>query len=195
MMFFNGLIIQNKNNKNQVMEFVPNVYCGIQSLSEVYFSEKQGERAHMLQREITFDVNSGNPNICNEFITSADLAKKYILMCQSLEIAIRILFIESYYPFEIWKDNKPKCDFLGYELIEEVPTGIMTLYDLYTNEKLSRYRDLLNENGLFKSEEDATEFMRHYKELLVQGLVGDGNVDLYVCRVSEVKTEDLLHLN
>lgn len=130
----------------------------------------------------------------NEFIHNIELAKEYIQRCNEHHIPSRALFIESDFPCELWKGLIPNKFFLGYEVCE-IPIDPWTLLDLFNREQFKKYRSLLNENGLFKSEEDAAEFMKDYKEQLSQGLVGDGDVDLYVCRVFEVKTEDLLHFN
>lgn len=188
---YNGLLIQEKSKFNKIMKSLTNNYCGLHRFYDASVQSHQHKGSYALEHERMFHTLPENPHICNQFISNYDLAQRYKKMCELLNIDVRILFIESNYPYEIWKENIPKCIFLGYE-VTEIPLGIMTLYDLYTNEKFEKYRSRLNENGLFSDENDANEFMTEYNDQLSKGLVGDGAVDLYMCRVYEVLDEHFL---
>lgn len=125
------------------------------------------------------------------FISNASLLKQYVAACCQNNVSVRCLFIESEYSEELCP-NIPICRrFLGYE-VSEIPFSEVTLSDLYCNERFESYRTLLNENGLFSNERDAYDFKTEYKALLEQDLVGDGNVDVYVCAVYEVDVEAFL---
>ena len=53
------------------------------------------------------------------FFTDMELLKAYIAKCDSLEIPIRFLFVESSrYAEEIWPYEIPERTFLGYEVAE-----------------------------------------------------------------------------
>ena len=127
----------------------------------------------------------------NEFIHNIELAKEYIQRCNEHHIPSRALFIESDFPCELWKGPIPNKIFLGYEVCE-IPFDPWTLLDLFNREQFETFRGRLNENGLFSDENDANEFMTEYNDQLSKGLVGDGAVDLYMCRVYEVLDECFL---
>ena len=126
-----------------------------------------------------------------EFISDKSLLKPYIEACYMKNISVRCLFVESDFDEELYPTRPEFVSIVGYE-VSEIPFSDMTLYDLYYNERFENYRALLNENGLFSNERDAYKFKTEYKALLEQDLVGDGNVDVYVCAVYEVDTEALL---
>lgn len=184
-MYLNGIVVQDSTKLNKVMKNVSDNYRGIHRFYDDPLIDIKNNECRALQDERMFNTNTDNLEICNQFISNIDLAKRYIGMCNLLRLDIRILFITSNYPYEIWNENEPKCDFLGYE-VSEIPFGVMTIYDLYTNEKFENFKAKLNENGLFSNAADANEFLTAYKEQLSKGLVGDGDVDLYVCCVYEV---------
>ena len=127
-----------------------------------------------------------------EFFTEKGLLKAYIGKCQALQISLRLLFVESDgYTEEIWGNAIPERRFLGYEVME-IPLDPWTLLDLANREQYGRYREELNENGLFKTEETAAAFRETYRRELEAGLVGDGPVELFLCRIYEVALPDLL---
>ena len=190
-MYLNGLLIQELGAINKAMYYLPNNYRGVHCLYDDPLLQVETAKVSELQHERMFDRPIESHEICNAFIFNSDLARRYVSMCKSLNFDIRILFIESDYSREIWKEEKPKGIFLGYE-VSEIPLGIMTLYDLHNSKRFEKYRTLLNENGLFSNEHDAYKFKNEYKALLEQALVGDGNVDVYVCAVYEVDVEAFL---
>ena len=126
------------------------------------------------------------------FITSVEFALHLIKKCCEKNILLRALFVESDgYTEEIWENAIPERSFLGYEVME-IPLDPWTLLDLANREQYERYREALNENGLFKTEETAAAFRETYRRELEAGLVGDGPVDLFLCRIYEVALPDLL---
>ncbi len=126
-----------------------------------------------------------------EFISDESFLKQYIEACHKNNISVRCLYVESEYSEELCSNGPATTNFLGYE-VSEIPFSEMTLSDLYCNKRFEKFRTLLNENGLFSNERDANDFKTEYKALLEQDLVGDGNVDVYVCAVYEVEVEAFL---
>ncbi|MBR6563593.1 MAG: hypothetical protein IKK70_06630 [Clostridia bacterium] len=64
-----------------------------------------------------------------------------------------------------------------------------SIWDLLNTEFFTEHHKNLNGDGLFDNYNDAVAFKKHYIELLQKGLVGDGDVDLYVCCIYEVPNE------
>ena len=192
-MYRNGILIQGKNKLNKIIidKEPENWYCGMHRFYDDPLLHVSDVECIDIQRERMFELADTNPEICNQFISNLSLAKRYISKCIELQLDVRVLFIESQYPYEIWNDEIPELVCLGYE-VTEIPLGIMTLYDLFYDPRFEQYKNQLNEHGLFSNEIDAHNFMNTYKPLLELGVVGDGNVDLYVCRVYEVQSKDLL---
>ncbi len=157
-----------------LLQFQQDVEC--RELSDMQFSKQIGENAFQFLN----------------FITSIEFALRLIIKCCEKNILLRALFVESDgYTEEIWENAIPERRFLGYEVME-IPLDPWTLLDLANREQYERYRKALNENGLFKTEETAAAFRETYRRELEAGLVGDGPVDLFLCRIYEVALPDLL---
>ena len=157
-----------------LLQFQQDVEC--RELSDMQFSKQIGENAFQFLN----------------FITSIEFALRLIIKCCEKNILLRALFVESDgYTEEIWENAIPERSFLGYEVME-IPLDPWTLLDLANREQYERYREALNENGLFKTEETAAAFRETYRRELEAGLVGDGPVDLFLCRIYEVALPDLL---
>ena len=157
-----------------LLQFQQDVEC--RELSDMQFSKQIGENAFQFLN----------------FITSVEFALRLIKKCCEKNISLRALFVESDgYTEEIWGNAIPERRFLGYEVME-IPLDPWTLLDLANREQYGRYREELNENGLFKTEETAAAFRETYWRELEAGLVGDGPVDLFLCRIYEVALPDLL---
>ncbi len=157
-----------------LLQFQQDVEC--RELSDMQFSKQIGENAFQFLN----------------FITSIEFALRLIIKCCEKNILLRALFVESDgYTEEIWENAIPERRFLGYEVME-IPLDPWTLLDLANREQYERYREALNENGLFKTEETAAAFRETYRRELEAGLVGDGPVDLFLCRIYEVALPDLL---
>lgn len=126
-----------------------------------------------------------------EFITDIGLLKRYLDACNSKGIICNILYVESDYDIEITDSLPRKRDFLGYEVCE-IPFDPWTLLDLFVREQFVHFKAKLNQNGLFPDEKTALEFREEYYKELHAGNVGDGDVDLYICKVFAVDIADIL---
>lgn len=124
----------------------------------------------------------------NEFIHSFALTKEYLQCCNKYNVPSRVLLVESDFPCEQWKGPLPNMNFIGYEVLE-FPLDRCCIWDLLNTEFFMEHHNNLNSDGLFDNYNDAVAFKKHYIELLQKGLVGDGDVDLYVCRIYEVPNE------
>ena len=190
----NGILIQETNEKNIFLKKYADsfLYNGVHALNTaplVWFKkDKDAYELFIRQGRKKIKENEYKPT---DFFTDMELLKAYIAKCDSLEIPIRFLFVESSrYAEEIWPYEIPERTFLGYE-VAEIPLDPWTLLDLTRREQYECYRKVLNENGLFKTEEEALDFLNVYQKELDAGLVGDGPVDLNVCKVYEVALADL----
>lgn len=193
--YANGILIQEVNRKNLFVEKYADffLYHGVHAFNTaplVWF-EKDKDAYELFRRQGCKQLGE-NAYQFTEFFTEKGLLKAYIGKCQALQISLRLLFVESDgYTEEIWENAIPEKRFLGYEVME-IPLDPWTLLDLANREQYERYREELNENGLFKTEETAAAFRETYRRELEAGLVGDGPVDLFLCRIYEVALPDLL---
>lgn len=119
------------------------------------------------------------------FISQKSLMDEYIACCKKFNIDIRVLFVESEYSEEIWTDEIPELEFLGYEFCS-VPLDNQIIIDLDWFEPLGEFKKLLNQNGLFKSYEDALMFQKAYEGYFNAGMIGDGEYEAYIFKVSRV---------
>lgn len=127
----------------------------------------------------------------NEFVSDPVLLREYLTGCYIYNRSYRLLFICSDYTDEIWDAPLPPMTLLGYECCE-IPFDNCCIYELLGHEHyFAEHRQGLNEYGLFPSEAACDTFCDEYNRLLAEDKVGDGEVDLYVCAVYEVKTEDI----
>ena len=190
----NGILIQQTNDKNIFLKKYADsfIYNGVHIFCNTPLSNirKDREAEELFEKQISKKIGE-NAYKFLEFFTDKELLKAYIAKCDSLEIPIRFLFVESSrYAEEIWPYEIPERTFLGYE-VAEIPLDPWTLLELTRREQYECYRKVLNENGLFKTEEEALDFLNVYQKELDAGLVGDGPVDLNVCKVYEVALADL----
>ena len=191
----NGILVQNIEEKNIFLQKYASsfLYHGVHEFSELPLAGIKNDReaAELFDKQIAKQLGE-NAYQFTEFFTEKGLLKAYIGKCQALQISLRLLFVESDgYTEEIWENAIPERSFLGYEVME-IPLDPWTLLDLANREQYGRYRKALNENGLFKTEETAAAFRETYRRELEAGLVGDGPVDLFLCRIYEVALPDLL---
>jgi len=125
-----------------------------------------------------------------EFITDVGLLKRYLDACHSKGIQCKVLYIESDHDIETTTSAPRKRKFLGFEVCE-IPFDPWTLLDLFNREQFTGFKAQLNQNGLFTSEKTALTFREEYYKELNAGNVGDGYVDLYICKVFAVDIADL----
>ena len=122
------------------------------------------------------------------FITDFDFAQRYINVCWKYNLPIRVLFIESTYFSEIWKGTIPVKTFLGFEYCE-IPFDSQVITDLNCFDLFQKSITKLNSNGLFENTDDVLEFQNEYDIALQNNLIGDGDMDTFICKVYEVDQE------
>lgn len=179
----NGILIQGVQDKtNYVKSFS---YQGMNA----YFLYPLVSLSDNESRKITNEQQSkrcsDNLYMSQEFISNINLYKRYLKKCHELNIEIRVLFVESEYSDEIWQDELPQMFFLGYEYCP-IPIDEQIITDLDWCDSLSYYRHRVNEYGLFDSYVDALEFAQDYSHRAKNGEIGDGAIDAYIFRVSQV---------
>lgn len=187
-LFKNGYIVQDAGSdqyRTKSPFFAPKGYIGIHRFITFPLTLCQSDPVcRELSEKQSWRKISDNLFQLLEFISDEELLKQYVEACHGKSIPVRCLYIESDYEDEICQEKPQNIRFIGYE-VTEIPFSNMTLCDLAINERFENYRQLLNENGLFANEGDAFKFKTEYKALLDQDLVGDGNVDVFVCAVYE----------
>lgn len=178
MYYPNGFLIQHTNQPNVSMGFIRHfAYHGISACNTYPLSEFP-EYRHLTDKMMT-----------QEFITDPDLLKRCVNACRECNIPIRILFVESGYSGEIWQGSAVQKKLLGYEY-NTVPIDDQIVTDLEWYEPLSKFRKYLNADGLFPSEKTVCRFKTEYDRAFQSKQIGDGEMDAYIFRISEVNTED-----
>ena len=179
----NGVIIQGLNTPTDFMTKVK--YSGVNAyyhnpLSQIKDSDCKSISGEVFHKE----CDDGCYQIL-EFISDKDLFIRYVNLCKKHNVPIRALFIESEYAFEHWTEDKPACKFIGYEYCE-IPfdSQIITDFSWYT--PLHCFLNKLNSYGLFDSIDEAKAFKKKYDEEFDKGNIGDGEMDTFICRVSEI---------
>lgn len=125
-----------------------------------------------------------------EFISDMELLKKYLGCCFKLGIKTRTLFIESRYPFEEWKEPFLNTVLLGYEYCP-IPIDEQIITDLDWYPPFSKFWSKMNKNGLFDTYDDALAFKRTYDLSYNNKQIGDGEINAFICRVSELNIKDI----
>ena len=179
----NGILIQGINDKtNYVKNFS---YEGINAYFQYPLVSVNDVESRKLTNAQQSKKISENLYLSQEFISDTDLYKRYFEKCNELQIKVRVLFIESGYSEEIWEEKLPQMNFLGYEYCPiPIDEQIITDMDWYT--PFSCYWDKLNEYGLFDSYDDVLSFVREYNKAMNDGVIGDGEMDAYICRISQI---------
>ena len=199
-LYNNGILIQDTMRSSAMMrvynEINPiglNKYNGVHKhIIAPFHCYNTDSSFDIINREIMFS-KPDNDGLSQkyEFIHNSTLTRRYIALCHEHGIIMRYLFIQSEYNNEIWDSAVPDGEFLGYEVCE-IPLDFYTYSDIFCNARYNNYIQILNKNGLFSSENDAADFKRKYERDLVAGIVGDGDVNLYVCKLYEVSEEELI---
>ena len=186
----NGYLIQQSDRKNIFIEkYIPNVsYHGVHEFVLFPFSssDRDPQCRYLSKKQMSKKVGDNQFRML-EFISDIDFLHEYLHKMKEMNLPHRVLFFESQYTEEYCNIIPNEKKFLGYEVCE-IPFDPWTLLDLFGRKQFQHYHNKLNENGLFSFEKDAIEFMQDYKEQLNMGLVGDGEVDLYICRVYEINS-------
>lgn len=182
----NGILIQGLNDKtNYIKNFS---YQGLNAYFQYPLTCLNDKESRKLTNEQQSKLVADNLYQILEFISNSDLYVRYLNKCNQKKIEIRVLFVESAYSDEIWGEELPEMEFLGYEYCP-IPIDGQVITDMDWYEPFSDYWEKLNEYGLFDSYEDALEFAKVYDKAMEDGKVGDGEVDTYICRISRVILE------
>ena len=149
----------------------------------------QDYESNLLFNAITFCGNDALSQ-CS-FAHDKVIITKYIEKCHQMNIDISYMFVQSDYAKEKWTLPLPKMKFIGYEVCE-IPLDACAIFDLFMCEQYKKHLPNLNNYGLFKTEANALSFKQEYERDLAAGIVGDGDVNLYVCKLYEVSEEELI---
>ena len=179
----NGIVIQGLNDKTH---FIKNFsYQGINAYSQYPLVGVNDSESRRITNEQQSKKLSNNLYLSQEFISDIGLFTRYLKKCDEMQIKVRALFVESGYSDEIWKDEFPKMIFLGYEYCP-IPIDEQIITDMDWYKPFSNYWGKLNRYGLFNSYDDVLEFASEYNKVMAGGEIGDGEMEAYICRVSQV---------
>lgn len=179
----NGILIQGLSDEtNYVKNFL---YRGINAYFQYPLTYISDSESRTLTNEQQSKKVSDNLSIMLEFISDYDLYTRYLKKCNEMQIKVRVLFIESEYADEVWQGEIPKKKFLGYEYCP-IPIDEQIVTDMDWHKPFSDYWGKLNEYGLFELYEDVLEFAKEYNKVVEVGNIGDGEMEAYICRVSQV---------
>lgn len=179
----NGILIQGLNDKTN---FINNFdYQGINAFFQFPLTYENDNECRKITNEQQSKKISDNHYISLEFIADNDLYERYIKKCNEMQIDYRILFIESDYTNELWNNDLPKLEFLGYEYCP-IPIDEQVVTDMDWYKPFSKYWKHLNQFGLFDSYDRAKEFANEYLNAMKEGTIGDGEMNAYICKVSRV---------
>ena len=179
----NGILVQNLNEKCNSVKAFP--YHGIFAYHQYPLIGLEDEMSKKLTREQLSRRIDDNWYVSLEFISDPDLYGRYIKHCAAMNVPIRALFIESDYADEIWTDTLPKMEFMGYEYCP-IPIDDQVATDMDWYQPFFKFRNLLNEFGLFRTYADAELFVQFYNEEFRRGRIGDGDMDAYIFKVSQI---------
>jgi len=179
----NGILIQGFHEKQNHVKKI--CYQGINAYFQFPLTVMYDDESRKLTNEQQSKKVDDYFYVMLEFISNSDLYNRYVNQCKMLGIKFRALFIESNYSDEIWSDPLPKMELLGYEYCP-IPIDEQVITDMDWYEPFSKYHQKLNKYGLFETYEDVFEFSNEYNKAMEDGYIGDGEVDLYICRVYQV---------
>lgn len=179
----NGILVQGLNDKTKYIKNF--TYEGINAYFQYPLTGENDNESRRLTNEQQSKEISNNQYVSLEFISNFDLYERYLRRCMELQIKIRVLFIESEYSSEIWREDLPSMKFLGYEYCP-IPVDEQVITDMDWYEPFSKYWEKLNKYGLFDTYADVIEFVKEYNQAIENEKIGDGEMDAYICRVSQV---------
>ena len=179
----NGILIQGLNDKT---DYIKNFsYQGINAYFQYPLVGVNDSESRRLTDEQQSKKVSENLYLSQEFISDVGLYTRYLKKCEEMQIKVRALFIESGYSDEIWQDELPKMTFLGYEYCP-IPIDEQIITDMDWYKPFSNYWGKLNKYGLFDSYDDVLQFVSEYNKVIDEGKIGDGEMDAYICRISQI---------
>lgn len=179
----NGIVIQSLDHKTNIVRSF--VYDGIYAYHLYPLCWSSDKDCIALTRQQQSKEFEPGLYISLEFISDADLYRRYTGKCAEMGIPIRSLFIESDYAMEIWQAPLPPMRFLGYEY-SPLPLDVQIISDMEWYKPFEKYRTQLNEHGLFPSYACAAEFAKMYQSIAATGDVGDGLEDAFIFHVWEI---------
>ena len=187
----NGVLIQDLRVPAFSLSKINGKYLGVSSFyAEPLLTVKDPE-CERLHSEATKKMFSNGDCTYLEFISNLDLLYRYVIKCKELNIAIRLLYIESDYSYEVCDYDFSNKEFLGYEYCE-IPFDSQVITDLDWYEPFHKYYSLLNEYGLFNTLKDVEIFKIAYDDAFQKGHIGDGEMDTYICKVYSIDTEQFI---
>ena len=102
-MYPNGMLVQALNEKTSFIKHFP--YYGIMAYHSFPLIGRTDEESRKLTDLQLFIKTENEPRIVNEFITDPGLFRRYTDKCVELQIACRVLLIESDYAGEKWEGS------------------------------------------------------------------------------------------
>lgn len=189
-MYKNGVIIQDLSATAFGLPKFSGKYLGVNSFWTDPLAEIKDLRCKELSDRLFHKYQDGY-YMTLEFVSDPDLLFDYLLKCKELNIEVRVLQIESDYSDEICEYDFPNAKLIGYEVCE-IPfdSQIITDFDWYG--PLHKFYIHLNQYGLFNSIEQALKFKEAYEYEYENGAIGDGEMDIFICKVSEVDVESFI---
>lgn len=189
-MYKNGVIIQDSSAPAFGLTKFYGKYLGVNSFYTDPLAKIKNQECVELSDKIFHKFQDGYYTML-EFVSDPDLLFDYLMECKKINVEVRVLQIESDYSEEICEYVFPKINLIGYEVCE-IPfdSQIITDFDWYV--PLHRFYDRLNEHGLFNSINHALEFKEAYQYECQNDAIGDGDIDIFVCKISEVDIEAFL---
>ena len=189
MLFFpNGVIVQNLERPTNYFKHPGIFYQGINSFHKYPLLGLTDSKSKALTEEVFSKITDDGFFEPLEFISNADLLCRYLKECDNQNISVRTLFIESNYTDEIWQEELPDMHFIGYEYCE-IPFDCQIITDFSMHIPFKKFHKILNKSGMFNTIEDVCQFKKCYDEEFDNGVIGDGEMDTFICKVSEVNPE------
>ena len=182
----NGVIVQNLKSPTGYMA----KYLGANAYNHFPLCNVEDIECRRITREVFSKELEDGFYQSLEFISNKNLLMRYVELCKKHNIPLRVLFVESEYPFEQWTEEKPICRFIGYEYCE-IPFDSQIITDFSWHTPLHCFRDKINEFGIFDNISDAQEFKNKYDKEFEEGNIGDGEMDTYICKLFEVDLNQL----
>lgn len=192
-LYRNGFVIQHLYEQPYGMGDVIHTcgYCGLSARNADPLSALPDRESQKLSEEASWRAISEHMRTPLEFISDSSLLLRYIAACQSHNIPIRLLFVESDYRQEVWTDPIPPRKLLGYEY-NTIPIDNQIITDLSWYDPFSDFLKRINSYGLFRSMEEVLSFKNAYDQAFARGDIGDGDMETHIFRLSEVQVDDAL---
>lgn len=180
----NGVIIQDCSAPAFGLPKLSSKYLGVNSFWTDPLSEIKDPKCKELSDRVFHKYQDGYYKML-EFVSDPDLLFDYLLKCKELNIEVRVLKVESEYFDEICEYDFPEAKFIGYEVCE-IPFDSQVVTDLDWYVPLHQFYRNLNQYGLFESMEHALQFKEAYEYEVQTGAIGDGEIELFICKIFEV---------